>query len=59
MTTVRDRVREQPIPGEAEAAARSWPVVEAALAEHLSGEPGVLGAVDYRGNQEEIRPPPH
>lgn len=33
MTTVRDRVREQPIPGEAEAAARSWPVLEAALAE--------------------------
>jgi hypothetical protein len=33
MTTVRDRVREAPIPGEAEAAARSWPVVEAAFAE--------------------------
>jgi len=33
MTTVRDRVREQPIPGEAEAAARNWPLVEAALAE--------------------------
>jgi hypothetical protein len=31
--TVRDRIREQPLPGEAEAAARSWPVVEAALAE--------------------------
>ena len=30
--TVRDRIREQPLPGEAEAAARSWPVVEAALA---------------------------
>jgi hypothetical protein len=30
---VRDRLREQPLPGEAEAAARSWPVVEAALAE--------------------------
>ena len=27
------RIREQPLPGEAEAAARSWPVVEAALAE--------------------------
>jgi hypothetical protein len=33
MTPVRDRLREQPLPGEAEAAARSWPVVEAALAE--------------------------
>jgi hypothetical protein len=44
MTTVRARVREQPIPGEAEAAARSWPVVEAALAEHLSGEPGAAPA---------------
>ena len=31
--TVRERIREQPLPGEAEAAARSWPVVEAALAE--------------------------
>lgn len=30
--TVRERIREQPLPGEAEAAARSWPVVEAALA---------------------------
>jgi hypothetical protein len=33
MSTVRDRVREQPLPGEAEAAVRTWPVVEAALAE--------------------------
>ena len=33
MSTVRDRLREQPLPGEAEAAARTWPVVEAALAE--------------------------
>ena len=33
MSTVRDRIREQPLPGEAEAAARSWPVVEAALSE--------------------------
>ena len=32
-TAVRDRLRDQPLPGEAEAAARSWPVVEAALAE--------------------------
>jgi hypothetical protein len=30
--SVRERIREQPLPGEAEAAARSWPVVEAALA---------------------------
>jgi hypothetical protein len=30
---VRDRLRDQPLPGEAEATARSWPVVEAALAE--------------------------
>ncbi len=33
MSAVRDRLREQPLPGEAEAAARTWPVVEAALAE--------------------------
>lgn len=33
MTTVRERLLDQPLPGEAEAAARSWPVVEAALAE--------------------------
>jgi hypothetical protein len=37
MSTVRDRLRNQPLPGEAEAAARSWPVVEAALAEHAAG----------------------
>jgi hypothetical protein len=37
MNAVRDRLRHQPLPGEAEAAARSWPVVEAALAER---EPG-------------------
>jgi hypothetical protein len=30
---IRDRLRDHPLPGEAEAAARSWPVVEAALAE--------------------------
>ena len=33
MTEVRDRLRDQPIPGEAGAAARAWPVVEAALSE--------------------------
>jgi hypothetical protein len=32
-TELRERLREDPLPGEAEAAARSWPVVEAALAE--------------------------
>lgn len=37
MNAVRDRLRDQPLPGEAEAAARSWPVVEAALAERGSG----------------------
>lgn len=31
MSAVRDRLREQSLPGEAEAAARTWPVVEAAL----------------------------
>jgi hypothetical protein len=30
---LRSRLREQPLPGEGEAAARSWPVVEAAFAE--------------------------
>jgi hypothetical protein len=30
---LRNRLRDQPLPGEGEAAARSWPVVEAALAE--------------------------
>jgi hypothetical protein len=30
---VRDRLRDQPLPGEAEATARSWAVIEAALAE--------------------------
>jgi hypothetical protein len=30
---IRYRLRDQPLPGESEAAARSWPVVEAALAE--------------------------
>lgn len=35
--TLRERLREQPLPGEAEAAARSWPVVEAALAARAPG----------------------
>ena len=33
MTELRERLRSEALPGEAEAAARSWPVVEAALAE--------------------------
>jgi hypothetical protein len=37
MTELRERLQGEPLPGEAEAAARSWPVVEAALAER---EPG-------------------
>ncbi len=40
MSAVRDRLREAPLPGEAEAAARSWPVVEAALAERSPSVPG-------------------
>ena len=39
MSAVRDRVRHAPLPGEAEAAARSWPVVEAALAERAPSVP--------------------
>ena len=37
MTDLRERLRNDPLPGEAEAAARSWPVVEAALAERQPG----------------------
>jgi hypothetical protein len=40
MTELRERLRSQPLPGEAEAAARSWPVVEAALAERDPGRGG-------------------
>ncbi len=40
MSAVRDRLREAPLPREAEAAARSWPVVEAALAERSPSVPG-------------------
>jgi hypothetical protein len=43
MTELRERLRNEPLPGEAEAAARSWPVVQAALAER---EPG-RGAVRH------------
>jgi hypothetical protein len=39
MSAVRDRLRGAPLPGEAEAAARSWPVVEAALAERAPAPP--------------------
>jgi hypothetical protein len=36
---LRSRLRDQPLPGEGEAAARSWPVVEAALAERSPTSP--------------------
>jgi hypothetical protein len=35
MTELRERLRNEPLPGEAEAAARSWPLVEAAFAERV------------------------
>ena len=38
MSSVRDRCSGAPLPGEAEAAARSWPVVQAALAERTSAD---------------------
>jgi hypothetical protein len=38
--TVRDRLRDEPLPGEVEAAARSWPVVEAALAARVPARRG-------------------
>jgi hypothetical protein len=44
MTELRERLQDAPLPGEAEAAARSWPVVEAALAER---EPGSGGAAAH------------
>ena len=47
MTELRDRLRDQPLPGEAEAAARSWPLVEAALAEREPGR-GPRGAAPRR-----------
>ena len=42
---VRDSVREQPLPGETEAEARAWRVMEAALAERetVAGSPGRIG----------------
>lgn len=39
MTAVRDRLRDQPLPGEAEAAARAWPAVEAALSDRAPRRP--------------------
>jgi hypothetical protein len=39
MTQLRDSLRDAPLPGEAEAAARSWPVLEAALAEQARAHP--------------------
>jgi Flp pilus assembly pilin Flp len=41
VTELRERLQHAPLPGEADAAARSWPVVEAALAER---EPGARGS---------------
>jgi hypothetical protein len=35
-----ERLRDEPLPGEAEAAARSWPLVEAALAERVAAPGG-------------------
>ena len=46
-TVLRERLRDEPLPGEAEAAARSWPLVEAALAERESA-PGGAGPVRPR-----------
>jgi hypothetical protein len=37
MTELRERLRNEPLPGEAEAAARSWPLVQAAFAERELG----------------------
>jgi hypothetical protein len=45
MTELRERLRNEPLPGETDAAARSWPVVEAALAER---EPGRSAAAQRR-----------
>ena len=39
MSAVRDRLRDAPLPGEAEAATRSWSVVEAALGERSPSAP--------------------
>lgn len=47
MTALRDRLRDEPLPGEAEAAARNWPLVEAALAERAPGR-GPRGAAPRR-----------
>jgi hypothetical protein len=40
MTELRARLRDAPLPGEADAAVRSWPVVEAALAERTPSARG-------------------
>jgi hypothetical protein len=47
MTALRERLRDQPLPGEAEAEARSWPVVQAALAER-AGEARTRGRAPRR-----------
>jgi hypothetical protein len=48
MSTVRDRLREHQPPGEAEAAARAWPLVEAALAEREAAGRDVRGRSGIR-----------
>lgn len=48
MSAIRDRLRHAPLPGEAEAAARSWPVVEAALAERTNAGPARRGGSPRR-----------
>jgi hypothetical protein len=40
MTELRERLQSEPLPGEAEAAARSWPVVEAALTDRTPSARG-------------------
>ena len=51
-TVLRERLRDEPLPGEAEAAARSWPLVEAALAER---EPAPGGARPVRPRRVALR----
>ena len=48
MSAVGDRLRNAPLRGEAEAAARSWPVVQAALAEREPGRDRSGGAASSR-----------
>ncbi|MEA2406667.1 MAG: hypothetical protein QOE69_786 [Thermoleophilaceae bacterium] len=48
MSALHDSLRDAPLPGEAEAAARSWPVVDAALAERTRSRPARGGARSLR-----------